>query len=65
MTELRAIIRQLNMLDEISDLRAEIGGWTVEIDNQDWREKRVIAFERPLTTEPETIDDIPITVTED
>lgn len=59
MTELRQIIELINNLDGINRLDAEINGWVIEISEEDWRDRRVIAFERPLKYEAETLDDIP------
>lgn len=58
MTELRAIVRLINTLDEISDLEATVGGWTVEITNKSWSNTRAITFTRTLPDENETVDDI-------
>lgn len=65
MTELNIIIAILNKLDGINRLDAEINGWTIEINNRDWRSERSIEFTRPYPGKDETLDDIPIEIKED
>lgn len=55
MTTLRNIVEALSTLDDISDMTAKVGPWTVKV--WEYRDERKIEFVREIREEQEGVDD--------
>lgn len=55
MTTLKNIVEALSTLDDISDMTAKVGPWTVKV--WEYRDERKIEFVRKIREEQEGVDD--------
>lgn len=55
MVTLRNIVEALSTLDDISDMTAKVGPWTVKV--WEYRDERKIEFVREIREEQEGVDD--------